>query len=286
MASLRSLIGSRYAWLRASTWWAVAMGVACSAAVGLIGGLLTRTSLPSIAAQAFAADWFATAAGVTWSLHASHHDRRETFDLLRRIAIGTAVSAGTVALVGATAIATHRVTLERIHETDVRAHATPIAWLVAVGFAGLHAMRDELWLRGLLSRVVPPRKHIASYIILSGAASVASASSELSWAPGHAIAFIIHAFSGMMFGALWAWGRGAWAAWAAHTTWVLLAEDGSWREALEALAGVRIRSVSSHSDALLAVTGLRANQWLAVAFALAAATTLTGLIAYRRARRS
>jgi len=90
----------------------------------------------------------------------------------------------------------------------------------------------------------------------------------------------------MMFGALWAWGRGAWAAWAAHTTWVLLAEDGSWREALEALAGVRIRSVSSHSDALLAVTGLRANQWLAVAFALAAATTLTGLIAYRRARRS
>lgn len=182
-------------------------GLATYAAARLAGVVLESASMPAAVAQAVIAEWGGGRLGVTWS--AADEEPPEAAAIARR-ALGGATLGAAVAASATLFLAT----TGAVHLTRTTS-AIPLV-VVALFTAGLHAMRDELLLHGVVLRSLVGAPGAMSRVVACAVTSGAAAYGDGAGARGAAVQAVL----GLVFGALWVRDRGAWLPWGAHTAWL------------------------------------------------------------------
>lgn len=179
-------------------------GLGVYAVAKLVAALLSSASMAAIVAQAVIADWGLGRIGVVWSDPDAPAPTNGT--IARRALVGCAIGLGLAALVLALLAVTRGALVSR--------GDAPVT-LAAIGLlsSGFAAMRDELFLRGLVLRVLDPVPARAPKLVACAVVGAAAAASEPGANPRTVAA---SALLGIVFGALWLRDRGAWLAWGAH----------------------------------------------------------------------
>jgi len=185
-----------------------AWGLAIYAGTRVAAVLFESASMPAAVAQAVLAEWGVGRLGVAWSDPKAPIPT--TGAIARRAGLGMAVGATMAALLVVFLAATRAVLLDRAAPS-----IAPVA--VALVTAGLFAMRDELLLHGLVMRMMVSVPSALPRVLACGVTSAAAALGDPSASPRNVA---VQGLLGVVFGALWAKDRGAWAAWGAHTAWL------------------------------------------------------------------
>lgn len=184
-----------------------AWGLSTYAAAQLAAVVLESASMPAAVAQAVIAEWGGGRLGVTWS--PADEEAPETAAMVKRALGGAAIGAGMAASATLFLSSTRAVFLTR---------ASTSMSLVAVALftAGLHAMRDELLLHGIVLRSLLGIPSATVRVLACAVTSGAAAYGDGAGPRGAAVKAVL----GLVFGGLWVRDRGAWLPWGAHAAWL------------------------------------------------------------------
>jgi hypothetical protein len=186
----------------------VGWGLAFWSAAQLATAVFAQNATALVAAQAALAEWGAGRIGIAWSDPVGPMPTGKS--IARRASTGVAMGAVAAALVVVVALATHTAAVER---------GRPTVGLLAVGLvvAVLSAVRDELFLRGVVLRAT--RGLLTTPVALAACgAAAAAARFGLEGAIGPVL--LVEAFRGIALGAVWVRDRGAWTAVGANASWM------------------------------------------------------------------
>jgi hypothetical protein len=185
----------------------VGWGLVFWGASQLAGAVFSNNATALVAVQAAVAEWGAGRIGITWS------------DPLAAIPSGKAIArrAGLGAAMGAAAAAAV-VVLAMVTGAAVMAPATPGLGSLAVGLvvAVLAAVRDELFLRGIVLRATRGLLPAWASLAACGAAAAAArygAEGVLD------LSLLVAGLRGVALGCIWVKDRGAWMAVGASAAW-------------------------------------------------------------------
>jgi membrane protease YdiL (CAAX protease family) len=182
----------------------------------LVGSFLGGQAIGAAGVEAAIAEFSTGQLGVAWSdPHAPpQRAKQAAMRAVRGAAFGIAVAALVIALAFTTRAA--HVTREGV---SVRALLTGLL------LPGLVAVREELFFRGLVLRVLSTARREAQ-LVACGLASIAAALGATD--SGINLAQIaVAGLSGVAFGAIWQRERGAWMAWGAHAAWLWAMQAGT-----------------------------------------------------------
>jgi hypothetical protein len=185
----------------------VGWGLGFWGAAQLAVAVFANNSTALVASQAVLAEWGAGRIGVTWSdpLVAMPSGKA----LAKRAALGAVLGMGAAALVVVVALVTRGATT---------ASPSPAVGSLALGLmvSGLAAVRDELFLRGVVLRAT--RGLLPAWAALAACAAAAAAGRfGLEGALG--LSLLIEGLRGVALGCVWIRDRGAWMAVGASTAW-------------------------------------------------------------------
>ena len=185
----------------------VGWGLVFWGAAQLATAVFAGNATALVAVQAALAEWGAGRVGLAWSDPLAPVPTWR--DLARRAGKGAALGGGAAALVVLAALALHAATL---------AAPSPAAGPLAVGLviALLTAVRDELFLRGLVLRATAALLPSGLALAACGAAAAAAR-----WGADGVLglAVAVEAVRGVAMGAIWMRDRGAWMAVGASAAW-------------------------------------------------------------------
>jgi hypothetical protein len=192
--------------------------VALQAGLAGLGGLLAGHRAGSLAFQTLAAEWGAGRLGVAWS------DPEAPPPSARAVALRA--FDGALLGLGAGAIALTFAALTHAVRFAMSVSLTELG--LGVVLAALVALKDELVLRGLVLRAfrhtLPPGLRVLVCGAVAAAAKLGQADPpvRLDLASGTLGSLLIAGLLAVCYATLWLRERGAWTAWAAHTTWALV----------------------------------------------------------------
>lgn len=173
--------------------------------------VLIHNTIATLAVQAALAEWTAGKLAIPWSDPLAPPPSMA--DVRRRLGAGAAWGAGAGALVVGVAAATRHASIEV---------ATPAVLSLVLGLAPatLSAVRDELLLRGMVSKIGRSLVGPLGAIALSGAAAAAV---KLGAGDVTAVGIAVEGLRGIALAFVWSRDRGAWMAVGANaaSTWVL-----------------------------------------------------------------
>jgi hypothetical protein len=183
-------------------------GLLTYAAARFAGAYLDQYALAAAVVQAVIAEYGAGRMGVAWSDPLAAVPTTKSVALRALRGAGMGLAAAVVAL--GVALATKGATLAPNRPDVVVALVNVVAPLAL-------AARDELFLRGIVLRVVPGEVPVSMKLAACGLASSAAAYGEgVAVAP----ALVTAGLGGVAYGALWLKDRGAWLAWGAHAAFL------------------------------------------------------------------
>jgi hypothetical protein len=182
-------------------------GLAFWGAAQLAGAVFSQNATALVAVQAALAEWGAGRVGITWSDPLAPMPTAKA--LARRAGTGLAIGGGMAAAACGVALLTHLASV---------AAARPSAGSLAVGLvlAVLSAVRDELFLRGIVLRVT--RGLWPTWATLAAAGGVAAAA-RFGAEGALGLVLVVEALRGVAMAALWLGDRGAWMAVGASAGW-------------------------------------------------------------------
>jgi hypothetical protein len=183
--------------------WGLAFWGGAQIAVAVFG----RNATALVAIQAALAEWGAGRAGITWSDPLAAIPTGKA--LVRRAGLGVAMGGAAAAVITGLALATGGATM---------AAASPAIGSLAVGFvvAALSAVRDELFLRGVVLRAT--RGLLPAWASLA-ACGAAAAAGRFGVDGALGLALVVEAARGVALGCVWIRDRGAWMAVGASAAW-------------------------------------------------------------------
>ncbi|MEO8796401.1 MAG: CPBP family glutamic-type intramembrane protease [Polyangiaceae bacterium] len=177
-------------------------------AVQIVGMVLAQNAIGATSIGALAAEFMAGKVGIAWSdPHAKEPSSRDI-----------AVRAGRGALLGVVLSAAAFIAVFAHGGTTLRGHFGVAAFGVGVLAAGLAAVRDELLLRGFVLRAFRPVVPLPLVFVICGLCGAAAKLGDEAATP---FELVSSAALAVAFAAAWVQDRGAWAAWGAHTAWLL-----------------------------------------------------------------
>ena len=193
--------------------------VGLEAGLAGIGGLLVQHRAGSVAFQAFAAEWAAGRLGVSWNDPTA--PAPTVAAVLRRVGQGAIFGLVAASLTLGLSVVTGAV--------RVVPSSSPSLTGMALGLflAAFVAVKDELVLRGVVLRAfrhtLSPAWQLAVCGVIAAAVRLGQATHDAEVAPlTTAVAVVAAGLIGVSYATLWLRERGAWLAWAAHTTWTLV----------------------------------------------------------------
>lgn len=186
----------------------VGWGLAFWGAAQLATAVFAQNATALVAAQAALAEWGAGRIGIAWSDPLGPMPTGG--GIARRAGVGVAMGALAAALVVFVARAMHAAAM---------ATGRPTVGLLAVGFvvAVLSAVRDELFLRGVVLRAT--RGLLATPVALA-ACGAAAAAARFGVDGTIGLVLLVEALRGIALGAIWVKDRGAWMAVGANASWL------------------------------------------------------------------
>lgn len=182
-------------------------GLAFWGAAQLATAVFVQNATALVAIQAALAEWGAGRIGISWSDPVGAMPTAGSIG--RRAARGLAMGAAAAAVVTGVALATGSAAMTA---------GRPTVGLLVVGLvvAVLEAVRDELFLRGVVLRATgglwPPWAALA-------ACGAAAAAARFGLERTVGLVLVVEALRGIALGAIWIKDRGAWTAVAANAAW-------------------------------------------------------------------
>jgi hypothetical protein len=185
----------------------VGWGLAFWGAAQLAVAVFARNATALAAIQAVLAEWGAGRIGIAWSDPMAAIPSWK--DIARRAGKGAGLGVAAAVAVVIVALAT---------KGAARAAASPAASLLAAGLVTslLTAVRDELFLRGVVLRATRGILPAWAALLACGAAAAAA---RLGVEGTVGLALLIEGLRGLALGAIWIRDRGAWMAVGANAAW-------------------------------------------------------------------